>query len=119
MDDRVSASLQFLRSLKHSDAGVTIYQDTIDDVLGEIDRLSRKLELAEGAALTCTKCRAPHDGSQWSSCEHCSVVRTRFINNLEDLLGVRDRHLSCDEMLGVLRAALDAQPRDGLREEGT
>lgn len=32
---------------------------------------------------------APHDGSQWQSCEHCSVVRTRFIDWLRQQIGVR------------------------------
>jgi hypothetical protein len=34
----------------------------------------------------CMKCREPHDGSQWQTCEHCSVARTRKLEAMTSAL---------------------------------
>jgi len=42
----------------------------------------RQLRAAEAEASVCLKCRVPHDGSQWATCEHCSEARTKNIAKL-------------------------------------
>lgn len=82
-------------------------EGSLEDGIEECCRLLN--DLARDGAV-CLKCREPHDGSQWSSCEHCSVRRTRFINDLEDLLGVAGRGLSSEEMLDQIRARITPPP---------
>ena len=34
----------------------------------------------------CLKCREPHDGTQWATCEHCSVARTKRLDEMASAL---------------------------------
>jgi hypothetical protein len=34
----------------------------------------------------CLKCREPHDGTQWATCEHCSVARTKKLHEMASAL---------------------------------
>lgn len=43
----IEDSLRFLRSLSQAESGSVIYQETLDDVLGEIDRLRARVGTLE------------------------------------------------------------------------
>ena len=54
-------------------------EDSGEDGIEECVRLLNSLAVD---STVCLKCRAPHDGTQWASCEHCSAARTKKLHEL-------------------------------------
>ncbi len=63
----------------------------------------------------CLKCREPHDGTQWATCEHCSVARTKKLDQLQSML---DSAMVVIESFRPLATAVRKNLEDMPREVG-
>ncbi len=105
-EDGIEECCRLLNSLTHDELVAELERannrarQAQEDYVG----IQRALKSAREDATRCVKCRAPHDGTQWSTCEHCSVARTKFIGELESLLLFTDGRIPTpEEMLDQIR----------------